>query len=158
MPPRPPKDLRFLVNTACATATDACSACLQQIEYTNSLAIGGLGKSFIGSRLIGAECAAADAAGFGVEGKRRRARREHEQGMDPLRARFKALTSREREIMIQVAQGRLSKQIAGVIGVTESTVKVHRSNLMRKMEAHSLPELSRMADKLKLAPEKPPRG
>ena len=55
--------------------------------------------------------------------------------------------------MIQVARGRLSKQIAGDIGIAEPTVKVHRSRLMRKMKAGSLPELSRMADKLKLAPE-----
>jgi FixJ family two-component response regulator len=61
------------------------------------------------------------------------------------------------QIMIQVGQGRLSKQIAGDIGVTESTVKVHRSNRMRKMEAHSLPERSQMADELNLAPETPPR-
>ena len=57
--------------------------------------------------------------------------------------------------MIQVAQGRLSKQIAGEIGIAEATVKVHRSRAMRKMKAHSLPELGRMADKLQLAPEKP---
>ena len=86
---------------------------------------------------------------------RDRARREHEQGMDALRQRFEALTSREREIMAQVALGRLSKQIAGDIGITESTVKVHRSNLMKKMNARSLPDLSRMADMLKLVPEKP---
>jgi len=85
---------------------------------------------------------------------RDRARREHEQGMDALRQRFEALTSREREIMAQVALGRLSKQIAGDIGITESTVKVHRSNLMKKMNARSLPDLGRMADVLKLVPEK----
>jgi FixJ family two-component response regulator len=62
---------------------------------------------------------------------------------------------REREIMIQVAHGRLSKQIAGDIGIAEATVKVHRSRLMHKMKARSLPELSRMADKLTLVPEEP---
>ena len=56
--------------------------------------------------------------------------------------------------MIQVAQGRLSKHIAGDIGISETTVKVHRSHLMRKMKAGSLPELGRMADKLNLVPEK----
>ena len=56
--------------------------------------------------------------------------------------------------MIHVAQGRLSKQIAGDIGIAEATVKVHRSKAMRKMHAHSLPELGRMADRLKLVPEK----
>src|SRR5262245_33255421 len=65
---------------------------------------------------------------------------------------------REREIMIQVARGRLSKQIAGDIGIAEATVKVHRSRAMRKMNARSLPELGRMADKLKLVPEKPQRS
>ena len=53
--------------------------------------------------------------------------------------------------MIQVVRGRLSKQIAFDLGISEVTVKVHRSNLMRKMKATSLPELGRMAIKLNLA-------
>jgi len=81
---------------------------------------------------------------------RDRARRESDEALNALRERFEALTPREREIMIQVARGRLSKQIAGDIGISEMTVKVHRSNLMRKMKAKSLPELGRMADKLNL--------
>jgi FixJ family two-component response regulator len=85
---------------------------------------------------------------------RDRARRESDKALGALRERFDTLSSREREIMLQVAAGRLNKQIAGDIGITESTVKVHRTNLMRKMKARSLPELSRMADVLKLAPEK----
>ena len=52
--------------------------------------------------------------------------------------------------MIQVVRGRLSKQIAFDIGISEVTVKVHRSNLMRKMRAASLPELGQMAAKLNL--------
>jgi FixJ family two-component response regulator len=72
-----------------------------------------------------------------------------------LKQRFESLTPREREIMIHVAQGRLNKQIAGDIGISEPTVKVHRSNLMRKLKAASLPELARMADKLDLVLEKP---
>ena len=75
--------------------------------------------------------------------------------MTALRERFESLSAREREIMIQVARGRLSKQIAGDIGITEATVKVHRSRLMRKMKARSLPALGRMADKLKLVSEEP---
>jgi FixJ family two-component response regulator len=71
-----------------------------------------------------------------------------------LRARFESLTPREREVMIHVVQGRLSKQIAHDIGITEPTVKVHRSNLKRKMNTSSLAELGRMADQLKLSPEK----
>jgi FixJ family two-component response regulator len=88
---------------------------------------------------------------------RDRARRESEKTLISLRERFETLSSREREIMIQVTAGRLNKQIAGDIGITESTVKVHRTNLMRKMQARSLPELSRMADTLKLTAEKPQR-
>ena len=89
---------------------------------------------------------------------RDRARRKSDRALDALRKRFEALSPREREIMIQVTAGRLNKQIAGDIGITESTVKVHRTNLMRKMQARSLPELSRMADILKLAVEKPPHA
>jgi FixJ family two-component response regulator len=81
---------------------------------------------------------------------RDRARRENEKALAVLRERFESLSPREREIMIHVAHGRLSKQIAGDIGIAEATVKVHRSRLMHKMRARSLPELSRMADKLKL--------
>jgi FixJ family two-component response regulator len=86
---------------------------------------------------------------------RDRARRQNEKGLAALRERFAALSPREREIMIGVARGRLSKQIAGEIGIAEATVKVHRSRAMQKMNTRSLPELSRMADKLKLVPEEP---
>jgi FixJ family two-component response regulator len=84
---------------------------------------------------------------------RDRARRENEEALAALRERFGTLSPREREIVIQVARGRLNKQIAGDIGIAEGTVKVHRSRAMEKMKARSLPELSRMADKLKLVPE-----
>jgi len=86
---------------------------------------------------------------------RDRARRENEKALATLRARFESLSPREREIMIDVARGRLSKQIAGDIGIAEATVKVHRSRGMRKMNARSLPELGRMVDKLQLVLEKP---
>ena len=89
---------------------------------------------------------------------RDRARRESDRALAALRERFETLSAREREVMVQVTAGRLNKQIAHAIGTAESTVKVHRTNLMRKMQASSLPELSRMADMLKLAPEKPPRS
>jgi FixJ family two-component response regulator len=85
---------------------------------------------------------------------RDRARRENESALADVRRRFGSLTPREREIMIEVARGRLSKQIAGDIGITETTVKVHRSRAMRKMKARSLPEFGRMAAKLELVPEK----
>ena len=84
---------------------------------------------------------------------RDRARREHEKSLATLRERFDGLSPREREIMLQVTQGRLCKQIAADIGLAEGTVKVHRSHVMRKMKAGSLLELSRMADKLTLEPE-----
>src|SRR5215216_2142553 len=89
---------------------------------------------------------------------RDRDRRENDKALAALRERFGALSPREREIVIQVAQGRLSKQIAGDIGIAEATVKVHRSRAMRKMNARSLPELGRMADKLKLVADKPQRS
>jgi FixJ family two-component response regulator len=85
---------------------------------------------------------------------RDRVRRETQKALSALKERFEGLTPREREIMIEVARGRLSKQIAGDIGIAEATVKVHRSRLMQKMRARSLPELGRMADRLKLVPEK----
>src|SRR6267154_3796819 len=88
---------------------------------------------------------------------RDRVRRENEKALAALRERFESLSPREREIMIQVARGRLSKQIAGDIGVSEATVKVHRSHAMQKMKARSLPELGRIADKLKLVPDEPQR-
>ena len=86
---------------------------------------------------------------------RDRARRANQKALAALRERFESLSPREREIMVQVVHGRLSKQIAGDIGIAEATVKVHRSRLMHKMKARSLPELSRMADKLKLVSEEP---
>jgi RNA polymerase sigma factor (sigma-70 family) len=81
---------------------------------------------------------------------RDRARRENEETLADLKERFASLSPREREIVIQVARGRLSKQIAHDIGIAEATVKVHRSRAMQKMKAGSLPELGQMADKLKL--------
>jgi FixJ family two-component response regulator len=84
---------------------------------------------------------------------RDRVRRESESALVNLRKRFGTLSPREREIMIQVARGRLSKQIAGDIGIAETTVKVHRSRAMRKMNARSLPEFGQMAAKLNLVPE-----
>lgn len=86
---------------------------------------------------------------------RDRARRENEAALIGIRERFASLSPREREIMIQVARGRLSKQIAGDIGIAEATVKVHRSRLMRKMNARSHLALSRMAEKLQLVTQEP---
>ena len=85
---------------------------------------------------------------------RDRARRESEKALAALKERFGSLSPREREIMVEVARGRLSKQIAHDFGISEPTVKVHRSHAMRKMDARSLPEFGRMAAKLGLVPEK----
>jgi FixJ family two-component response regulator len=89
---------------------------------------------------------------------RDRARRDNEKALGALRERFNTLSSREREIMFQATAGRLNKQIAHEMDIAISTVKVHRTNLMRKMKARSLPELSRMADILKSAPDKSQRS
>src|SRR6516165_5757278 len=86
---------------------------------------------------------------------RDRARRERDRALVALRERFDGLSSREREVLLHVMAGRLNKQIAHDIGIAESTVKVHRTNLMRKMKARSIPELSRMAGILNLVPSEP---
>ena len=78
---------------------------------------------------------------------------EREKSLADLRARFETLTAREREVMGLVVTGRLNKQVAGDIGVSEMTVKVHRGQVMRKMRAGSLPDLARMADRLNVAAE-----
>ena len=92
-----------------------------------------------------------DAIQLGLE--RDRARLDDEKSIAALRARYESLTPREREVMARVVTGRLNKQVAGDLGVSEITVKVHRSQVMRKMRASSLPDLARMADKLKIAGE-----
>jgi RNA polymerase sigma factor (sigma-70 family) len=86
---------------------------------------------------------------------RDRARRESDRALAALKERFDMLSSREREIMLRVLAGRLNKQIANDIGISESTVKVHRTNLMRKIKARSVPELSRMADRLNIRLQQP---
>jgi FixJ family two-component response regulator len=79
-----------------------------------------------------------------------RSRRDEEQALAGLRAGFETLTPREREVMTLVVAGRLNKQIAAAMGLTEATVKVHRGHAMRKMGARSVVDLVRMADKLRL--------
>jgi FixJ family two-component response regulator len=83
--------------------------------------------------------------------ERDRARREQEQTVAALRRDFESLTPREREVMAHVVSGRLNKQIAADLGLSEITVKVHRGNVMRKMHARSLADLVRMADRLSRA-------
>jgi FixJ family two-component response regulator len=81
--------------------------------------------------------------------QRDRVVQEHEAEVRDLRERYQALTAREREVMGFVVSGLLNKQIASEIGASEATIKIHRGNLMEKMQAASLVELVRMADKLK---------
>ncbi len=89
-----------------------------------------------------------DAVQLGLE--RDRTRRQSESALSDLRARLATLTPREQEIMAMVTAGLMNKQIAGDLGVSEVTIKVHRGNVMRKMDAHSLADLVRMADALGL--------
>jgi FixJ family two-component response regulator len=77
---------------------------------------------------------------------------EQEADLHDLRRRYQMLTAREREVMALVVSGKLNKQIASEIGTSEATVKIHRGNVMQKMQAGSIVELVRFADKLKVSP------
>ena len=90
-----------------------------------------------------------DAVGHALE--QDRVRRANDLDSAGLRERFDSLSERERDVMAWVVTGRLNKQIAGEIGTSEITVKVHRGNVMRKMHAQSVPDLVRMAARLGLA-------
>ena len=78
-------------------------------------------------------------------------RRRRDQALQGLNARYATLTPREREIMALAARGLMNKQIAGEVGTSEITVKIHRGNAMRKMEAKTFADLVRMAESLGLA-------
>ena len=80
--------------------------------------------------------------------ERDRAARQQRAEVDDLRRRFESLTRREREVMGLVVAGRLNKQIAAEVGSSETTVKIHRHQVMEKMGAGSLADLVRMADRL----------
>jgi FixJ family two-component response regulator len=86
--------------------------------------------------------------------QRDRQAREQQATLRDLQERYHALTAREREVMTLVVSGMLNKQIASEIGASEATVKIHRGHVMQKMQAGSVVDLVRMADKLKLSPPK----
>ncbi len=88
--------------------------------------------------------------------ERDRIRRQREAEIAVLRGRFESLTPREREVLPWVVSGLLSKQIADAIGTGEASVKVHRSQLMRKMAADSVADLVRMAEKMGIPIPKQP--
>ena len=90
-----------------------------------------------------------DAVQAGIE--QDRARRQEATSVAEVQERFNSLTPREREIFKLVVSGRRNKQIAADVGLSEMTVKVHRSQITRKMGAKSLVDLVRMADKLGLS-------
>jgi len=86
--------------------------------------------------------------------QRDRAAREQQAEINALHERYETLTAREQEVMPLVVSGMLNKHIAAKIGASEATVKIHRGHVIEKMQAGSLIELVRMADKLKLSPKK----
>jgi FixJ family two-component response regulator len=94
-----------------------------------------------------------DAVAAAIE--RDRGRRKDEQRLSDVRARVDGLTEREREVMGLVTAGLMNKQIAGELGLSEITVKIHRGHVMRKMAARSLADLVRMAEVLGVRRSKP---
>jgi FixJ family two-component response regulator len=80
-----------------------------------------------------------------------RLKKQERNETDEIKSRFESLTAREREVMTYVVTGRLNKQIASELDISEKTVKVHRARVMKKMKVTSLAELVRFADRLKIS-------
>jgi FixJ family two-component response regulator len=97
-----------------------------------------------------------DAVARAIE--RDRVRREGDKAVSDVRGRFASLTPREQEVMASVTAGMMNKQIAGALGVSEITVKIHRGNIMRKMAAKSLADLVKMAQSLGVGSPNPNPG
>lgn len=87
-----------------------------------------------------------DAIQLGLE--RSRCERQHERERGELRERFASLTPRERQVMAEVVAGLSNKEIAAALGATEATIKLHRGQVMKKMQSGSLPDLVRIAARL----------
>lgn len=102
-------------------------------------AIDFLSKPFREQDMLDAVAAAID---------RDRARRDQAAALGDVRARYDTLTPREREVLAHVVSGLMNKQVAGLIGLSEITVKIHRGNVMRKMGVRSLADLVRSAEAL----------
>jgi FixJ family two-component response regulator len=94
-----------------------------------------------------------DAVRLAIDGHR--ASRKEEKHLAVLRGQFASLTAREKEVVGLVTSGLLNKQIAAELDISEVTVKMHRGNIMRKMQARSLADLVRMADLLGVSRSRP---
>lgn len=113
------------------------------VQAMKAGAVGFLSKPFRNQELL-------DAVREGLNADRDAKRRRAE--VADLRKRYESLTAREREVFALVAMGLLNKQIALQLGTTERTVKAHRGQMVQKMQADSVADLVRMADKLGVAP------
>ena len=81
--------------------------------------------------------------------ERDRDRRKANENVVAMQQRFETLSAREREVMLLVTSGKMNKQVAGDLGISEITVKIHRASAMRKMKAKTLPDLVRMVEVIK---------
>jgi len=118
----------------------------KQAEEMRSIAVEFLTRPFSDQDVL-------DAVRIALE--RRRNSREHGQEAAKIRQRFESLTRREQEVISMVVSGMLNKQISEKLGISENTVKVHRSRAIKKMQAESLPDLVRMTGQLKDLSEGP---